>query len=125
VVEAKYNCTDGNPYQVWEFHHVEGKLHQIRLPYAAGSDDLCLSVDGHEGGDTHIGDRVRLEGCERDDALWWFDKVSSDTFKIRDYVNGHADLALQVDPGDDIGDRNLRLGPKDGGDSVEWAWYPA
>lgn len=114
----------GDKDGTWEFHYVrtigDTRLYQIRLP--AASPDRCLSIAGHEGGDTHRGDDTQVEACENGgDALWWKDtSASGDNIYLRNYVKGHADLYLQADPEDGFGDASAQLWTRDGSFSIQW-----
>lgn len=120
---------------VWEWHYVrkspEGSnLYQIRFP--VHNPDLCVSVVGHEGGDTHIGEDTQLEGCEaasepltsRDD-LFTRGQLASGRYHIHNYVVDHADLCLEADPYDVVGGATVQLQDCGAGGSIEWKWFAA
>jgi hypothetical protein len=116
---------------IWEFHRITSvggtPLYQVRHP--VDSPDLCLSIEGHEGGDTHVGDDARLEPCEaastpftqRDD-LFYREHLSNGNYRIRHYVQNHRDLALQADPNDGNPTNGIavQLWELDGAWSIEW-----
>jgi hypothetical protein len=115
----------GDLEEIWKFHYVKKiggtKMYQLRAP--GGSPDVCLSIDGHEGGNTTSGDDVQVEPCENgDDALWWKDKsASGDNIFLRNYTRGGShDLYLQADPDDNSGGATAQLGQRDEGFSVQW-----
>lgn len=91
---------------VWVFVRVDTTsggtpLYNIRH----ANDDKCVGVKGVESGDTHIGQRLQLEGCEnRDDGRWYIRHHPSHWpygqragVYIHNYSPNHRDLVMQAD----------------------------
>lgn len=97
---------DGSNH-IWEFtptgRSAEGrKLYHVTYPKA--SPDLCLSVQGREGGeDTKKGDGLQLESCadrNDSDALWWYHSNANGERHLHNYQPYHRDLAITNNPAD-------------------------
>lgn len=94
--KSPYNDPCNDDRSVWVFIRVDTTsggtpLYNIRH----GNDDKCVGVKGVESGDTHIGQRLQLEGCEnRDDGRWYIKNRSDGTY-IHNYSPKHRDLVMQ------------------------------
>lgn len=101
---------------MWVFEKVDTTaggttLYNIRH----ANDDKCVGVQGVEGGDTHIGQVLQLEGCENgDDGRWYLRDHPSHWphgqrggVYLHNYSPNHRDLAMQ--PGQFTGARKVQL----------------